>query len=242
MMLRAGQPAPTPCVPFPAGRTLTSTQKEITMPRNVILATAIAIGLGFATCAIAQTTPVTSTPTVNPGGPMQRPHNAVTETARDVDQQKRIEQGLQSGQLTSGEARKLEAGESRIDKTEQRDLRNGSLSASERAQIQREQNRESKSIYGDKHNATTGNPDSLKSNLEQANVQRNINQEQRLHNGVKNGSLTNRELGRMEGDEAHVDRMESRRDTLRQTGKIQRTDNRDSRRIYRAKHNAHTRH
>ena len=212
------------------------------MQRNVILAAAIAIGLGFATGAIAQTTPATSTPTVNPGGPMQHPHNAATETERNVDQQQRIEQGLKSGQLTSGEARKLEAGESRIDKTEQRDLRNGSLSASERAQIQREQNRESKAIYGDKHNAVTGNPNSLKSNLEQADVQRNINQEKRIHNGITNDSLTNREAGRLEGDEAHVDRMESRRDTLRQTGRIQRADNRDSRRIYRAKHNAHVRH
>ena len=202
------------------------------MSRNVILATAIAIGLGFATGAIAQTVPATST----------RPHNAASETGRDVDQQQRIEQGLQSGQLSSGEARKLEAGEARIDKTEQRDLRNGSLSASERAQIQREQNRESAAIHNQKHDAQTGNPDSLKSNMEQANVQRNINQEQRLHNGVTNGSLSNRELSRQEGNEAHVDRMESHRDTLRQTGKIQRTDNRDSRRIHRSKHNARVRH
>lgn len=118
-----------------------------------------------------------------------------SETSRDVDQQKHIEQGLQSGQLSSGEARKLEAGESRIDKTEQRDLRNDSLSASERAQIQREQDRESKAVYNQKHDARTGNPDSLKSNMEQANVQRNINQQQRLHNGVKNGSVTNRDPG-----------------------------------------------
>ena len=205
------------------------------MQRNVILAAAIAIGLGFATGAIAQTTPTTSTAAT-------RPHNAASETGRDVEQQKRIEQGLQSGQLTSGEAHKLEAGEARIDKTEQRDLRNGSLSASERAQIQRQQNRESKAIYNQKHDARTGNPDSLKSNMEQANVQRNINQEQRLHNGVTNGSLTNRELARQEGNEAHVDRMESRRDTLRQTGRIQRTDNRDSRSIHRARHNKRVRH
>ena len=207
------------------------------MPRNVILAAAIAIGLGFTTGAFAQTAPTTSTPTT-----ATRPHNAASETGRDVDQQKRIEQGLQSGQLSSGEARKLEAGEAHIDKTEQRDLRNGSLSASERTQIQREQNRESKAIHNQKHDAQTGNPDSLKSNMEQANVQRNIHQEQRLHNGVTNGSLSNRELSRQEGNEAHVDRMESRRDTLRQTGRIQRTDNRDSRRIHRAKHNARVRH
>ena len=121
-------------------------------------------------------------------------------------------------------------------------MRNGSLSASERAQIQRQQNRESKAVYNQKHDAQTGNPDSLKSNLEQANVQRNVNQQQRLHNGVANGSLANRELARQEGNEAHVDRVESRRDTLRQTGKVQRTDNRDSRGIYRARHNARVRH
>lgn len=204
------------------------------MQRNLILAAMLAAGLGFATGAIAQTAPTSS--------PATRPHNAASETGRDVDQQKRIEQGLQSGQLTSGEARKLETGEARIDRTEQRDLRNGSLSASERAQIQREQNRESKAIHNRKHNARTGNPDSLKSNLEQANVQRNINQEQRLHNGVTNGSLTNRELSRQQGNQAHVDRMESRRDTLRQAGKVQRTGNRDSRRIFRSKHNARVRH
>jgi len=205
------------------------------MQRNVILAAAIAIGLGFGTGALAQTAPPSSTPIL-------QPHNAASETGRDVDQQQRIEQGLQSGQLTSGEARKLEAGESRIDKTEQRDLRNGSLSASERAQIQRQQNRESNAVYNQKHDAQTGHPDALKSNMEQANVQRNINQEQRLHNGVKNGSLTNRELARQEGNESHVDRLESRRDTLRQTGRVQRTDNRDSRRIHRVRHNAHARH
>lgn len=204
------------------------------MSRTLILAAAIALGLGLAVGAQAQTAPATP--------PATRPHNAASETGRDVAQQKRIEQGLQSGQLTSGEARKLEAGEARIDKTEQHDLRNGSLSASERAQIQRQQNRESKAIYNQKHDTQTGNPDSLKSSLEQANVQRNINQEQRLHNGVKNGSLTNRELGRAEGSEAHVDRMESHPDTLRNTARVQRADNRDSRRIYRAKHNARKRH
>ncbi|HET6912010.1 MAG TPA: hypothetical protein VFH71_01565 [Rhodanobacteraceae bacterium] len=190
--------------------------------RRGALAAALALCLGFGATAQAQSTG--------------------SETERNVDQQQRVEQGLKSGQLTTGEARKLEQGEARIDRTEQHDLANGSLSASEKAQIQREQNRESAAIYKDKHNATTGNPNSLKSNLEQADVQRNINQEQRIHNGVKNGSLTNREVSQMQGREAHVDHMEARSDTLRQTGRIQRTDNRDSRRIYRDKHNRRTRH
>jgi len=193
-----------------------------TIYRRGALAAALALCLGFAAAAQAQSTG--------------------SETERNVDQQQRIEQGLQSGQLSSGEARKLEQGEARIDRTEQHDLANGSLSASEKAQIQREQNHESKAIYSQKHDAQTGNPDSLKSNLEQADVQRNINQEQRIHNGVASGSLTNREAGHLEGREAHVDHMEARSDSLRQTGRIQRTDNRDSRRIYRQKHDGQRRH
>lgn len=209
------------------------------MQRTFILAAAIAVGLGLAVGAPAQTAPASSAQVTTPA---KRPHTAASETGRDIDQQKRIEQGLQSGQLTFGEARKLEAGESRIDQTEQRDLRNGSLSASERAQIQHDQNRESKVIYGQKHDAQNGNPDSLQSNLEQANVQRNINQETRLHNGVSNGSLTNRELGRMEGGEAHIDALEARHDSLRGTARIQRADNRTSRRIHRQKHDRQRRH
>lgn len=199
------------------------------MQRAVILAATIAVGLGFAIDAQAQTisAPVTTS--------ARRPHTAASETGRDVAQQKRIEQGLQSGQLTSGEARGLEAGEAHIEKTEQRALRNGTLSASARAQIQHQQNRESRVIYGQKHDMRTGNPDSLGSSVAQADVQRNLNQQLRLHNGVTEGSLTNRELARAEGAEARVGRMEVRSGT-------QRADNRASRGIYRAKHNRRGRH
>lgn len=209
------------------------------MQRTVILAAAIAVSLGFAIGAQAQTVSATATPVTTSA---RHPHTAASETGRDVVQQKRIEQGLQSGQLTSGEARGLEAGQAHIEKTEQRDLRNGSLSASERAQIQHQQNRESRAIHGQKHDARTGNPDSLRSNVAQADVQRNLNQQLRLHNGVTQGSLTNRELGRAEGAEARVGREESRSGTLRVTGRVQRADNRTSRGIYRAKHNRRGRH
>ena len=207
------------------------------MQRTLVLAAALAAGLGLAGGAQARSAPTGSTTATT-----HRPHNAASETGRAVNQQKRIEQGLQSGQLTSREARKLEAGQAHIAKTEQRALRNGSLSASERARIRHQQNRQSKAIHHQTHDARTGNPDSLKSRMAQANVQRNVNQAQRLHDGVRNGSLSNRELGRAEGAQAHVERMESRRDTVRQTGRIQRADDRDSRRIHRARHNARVRH
>jgi hypothetical protein len=166
-----------------------------------------------------------------------------SQTQRDIDQQSRIEQGLKDGQLSTGEASKLEQGEARIDRTESRDLKNGSLSPAEKAQIQTEQNRESARIYDDKHNAVTGNPNSASSERMQADVQRNINQESRIKQGEKSGSLTNREVGSLQrgqarddhkeavaGANGHVNAAEQRR--------IQRSENRQSARIFRDKHNA----
>src|SRR6185437_1313528 len=46
-------------------------------------------------------------------------------TQRDLDQQDRVEQGLQSGQLSTHEAGQLEKQESHIDKMEANDLKNG---------------------------------------------------------------------------------------------------------------------
>ena len=43
-----------------------------------------------------------------------------TEVQRDVNQENRIEQGLKSGQLSTGEAAKLERGEARIDRMEKK--------------------------------------------------------------------------------------------------------------------------
>lgn len=191
--------------------------------RRLVLFGAIALGLGFAFNAQAQ--------------------SAGSETQRDVDQQQRIEQGLQSGQLNTREASGLERGEARIDRTEQRDMRDGSLSAADKAQIQREQNRESQAIYNQKHDAQTGNPDSRSSERMQRDVQRDTNQEERIHNGVANGSLTNREAGRLEGREARIDHEEARAGADGHVGgweqrRIQGTENRDSGRIWRNKHNS----
>ena len=194
--------------------------------RRLTLTVSIALGLGFAFDAQAQ--------------------SAGSETERNVDQQQRIEQGLKSGELNTREASKLERGEARIDRTEKRDMRDGTLSDADKAQIQKQQNRESAAIAGQKHDAQTGNPNSASSQHMQNDVQRNVNQEQRIHNGVVNGSLTNREAGRLEGREAHVDHEQARasRDghvSAGEQGRIQRTDNRDSRRVYRQKHDGQTR-
>ena len=162
---------------------------------------------------------------------------------RDVNQQQRIEQGLQSGQLSTGEAGQLERQQQHIDKMEARDLHNGSISPSEQARLNAAQNRASASIAADKHNGVTGNPNSASSQRMQADVQRNVNQQQRIANGVSNGSLTNHEVGSLERGQAHVARKEANAAANGHVGaaaqrNIQRSENRQSARVYRKKHNA----
>jgi hypothetical protein len=130
-------------------------------------------------------------------------------TQRDVNQQQRIEQGLQSGQLTTHEAGKLEKDEAHVDKLEQRDLKDGKLTSKETAQINAAQNRVSNQIAQDKHNGRVGNANSASSQRMQADVQRNVNQESRIHQGAASGTLNNREVGSLERGQKNVDRREA---------------------------------
>ncbi len=164
-------------------------------------------------------------------------------TQRDVNQQERIEQGLQSGQLNTREAGKLEKEESHVDKLEAHDLKDGKLTPKETAQINAAQNRVSNQIYQQKHDAQTGNPNSASSQRMQQDVQRNVNQESRIKQGEAAGSLTNREAGKLERGQAHVDHREGAAAANGHVGAaeqrgIQRGENRQSRRIYRKKHNS----
>src|SRR3954464_13526121 len=97
---------------------------------------------------------------------------------RDVNQQQRIEQGLQSGSLNTREAARLENEEARVQRDQARALQDDKLTPAEKARLAREQNRESRDIYREKHDAQTGNPSSASSQRMQADVQRNINQQQ----------------------------------------------------------------
>ncbi len=168
--------------------------------------------------------------------------NAQNDTQRDVNQQQRIEQGLQSGQLSTKEAGKLEKQEQHIDKMEARDLKNGNISPAEQAKLNAEQNKVSHDINKDKHNDVKGNPNSASSERMQADVQRNVNQEKRIENGEKSGALTNREAGKLERGQAHVDRKEARAAADGHVGaaeqsRIQASENHQSKRIFKKKHN-----
>src|SRR5439155_25764339 len=103
-----------------------------------------------------------------------------TEVQRDINQETRVEQGLKSGQLSTGEAAKLERGEARIDRMESKALKDGNVSQQEAARIQGAQNAESEAINRLKHNDVTGNPNTASSQRMQADVQRNSNQQGRI--------------------------------------------------------------
>jgi hypothetical protein len=166
-----------------------------------------------------------------------------SEVQRDINQEMRIEQGLKSGQLTTGEAAKLEKGEARIDRMESKAFKDGTLSPEEAARIQRAQNQESSAINRLKHNDMTGDPNSVSSQRMQTDVQRNINQQSRIEQGVQSGQLTNKEASRLEQGQARVDRAESHagadgHGNAREQTRIQHQENVQSRHINRDKHNA----
>jgi len=160
---------------------------------------------------------------------------------RNVNQQERIEQGLKSGELNTREAGRLEHEQAAVEKMETRSLHDGTITPAEQARIDKAQNKVSRDIYQEKHNARKGNPDSASSQRMQADVQRNVNQQQRIEQGVKSGQLTDRETARLERGEARINRTEARAARDGHVGAheqrvVQRKENRESKRIFNEKH------
>lgn len=71
---------------------------------------------------------------------------------RQIRQQKRIHQGVISGQLTRREAWALEREQVRINRHKQRACRDGRLSPGERIRLERERDRASRPIFKLRHN------------------------------------------------------------------------------------------
>ena len=99
--------------------------------------------------AMAQTAP--NAVQTNPTPLIPKPP---TINQRMENQQDRIAQGINSGQLTAGEAANLETKESAITKEVRADRQanGGKLTQAERVQVNHQLNRTSKQIYRDKHN------------------------------------------------------------------------------------------
>lgn len=195
--------------------------------RTSRLGLAAAIAAAFAAPVFAQTV----APTATPG-----------DVQRNVQQQQRIEGGLKSGQLTTREAGKLERGAAKVEKIEAHAGKDGTISAREQARIDAAQDRQSKAIYSQKHDAQVGNPASASSQRVQADVHRNVRQQQRIERGVKSGELKPGEVARLERGQARVDRATARAAvnghvSTREQARIHAREARQSARIHHRKHN-----
>ena len=174
--------------------------------------------------------------------PSPQPNAAPKEGSvndRRTDQQDRIANGVQSGQLTAGETKRLEGREANLNREvrSDRQANGGRLTAQERQQVNRQQNNVSHSIYRDKHNAAQAHY----GNNEVG--QRRENQQDRIANGIRNGSMTAGQTARTENREqginrqVHADRAANGgRLTGQQRRQINRRQNRTSRQIYHQKH------
>lgn len=174
--------------------------------------------------------------------PAPQPKPATIQQRKD-NQQQRIGQGVENGSLTSAEATRLEHKEAALNREQKQMRSDGTLSAEERARLQKQQNRLSNQIYNQKHDAQVQN-----TNPQTEVGKRQRAQQQRIGEGIENGSLNAREAGRLEGQQTRLNReiRHDRRDgggmTNAERAKINRQQNVESKRIYHQKHDGQTRH
>jgi hypothetical protein len=196
-----------------------------------LLFTAAALLIFSAPSAFAQSQPSGSSTAPAPG----------TVGERKENQQDRIANGIQSGQLTAGETKNLETKEAGLNKEEHtmRSEDDGHLTAADREKLNNQQNHLSNQIYDDKHNANTAHY----GNNEVGD--RRENQQDRIAQGVKSGQLTPGETAKLENQQQGINREVS---GMRQAngGKLTNADkkavnqqqNQASKNIYNKKHNA----
>ena len=106
------------------------------MNKSIIAAVVIAAS-ALPGVALAQTT---STPRID---------------QRQAEQQKRIDQGVKSGELTKREAARLEKGQAHVQNMENKAMADGKMTKKESARIEKAQDNQSKKIYREKHDRQT---------------------------------------------------------------------------------------
>jgi hypothetical protein len=195
------------------------------------------------TIAAAQDTNTPSTPAQ--GTTTTAPAPKPTIAQRKENQQDRIANGVQSGQLTAGETSKLETKEAAINGETRADraANGGKLTAAEKQQVNKQQNQLSKQIYNDRHNANTANYGNSKVG------QRQENQQDRIAQGIKSGQLTAGETAKLENQQKGINQ-QVKADRAANGGKltpgektqINKEQNAASKNIYNKKHNANTQH
>src|SRR5262245_4887636 len=124
-----------------------------------------------------------------------------TINQRKDNQQDRIANGVQSGELTAGETRSLERKEANLNKEENLMRREdgGKLSGADKKALNQQQNQLARDIYKDKHNGAVQNTDP-KSEV----GQRQRNQQERIAQGIKSGQMSAGEAARAEHNETAI--------------------------------------
>ncbi len=158
---------------------------------------------------------------------------------RQENQQQRIGEGVENGSLTAGEASHLEKKEAALGKEEQKMKADGNMTPAERQRLRNQENHLSNQIYRDKHNARVQNM-----NPKSEVGERQRMQQQRIGEGIENGSLTAGEASRLEHQEAGINR-EIHNDraanggklTAQEKAQINHQQNVESKKIYNKKHN-----
>jgi len=159
---------------------------------------------------------------------------------RKENQQDRIAQGVQSGQLTAGETARLESREAALNSEERsmRKLDDGKLTPQDRRTLNQQQNSLSRQIYNQKHDAQVQPTPRGEVGARQEN------QQDRIAQGIRSGQLTAGETARLETKEAGVNK-EIHNDrqanggtlTPQERRQVNRQQNHLSNQIYRDKHN-----
>jgi len=189
--------------------------------------------------------------------------------AREANQQDRIRDGVRDGSLTRSEAYRLEQGERRVDGYEARAGADGVVTPHERQRLDNMLDREGHDIQRQSHDGQRadgggrrdgwgrdhgwdrahewehGQHNGWDGNRPHGVERRDAREDQRIHNGVRDGSLTRGEANRLEHGQNHIDRYEARArsdgvTTPQERNRIDNMQNRESRRIYADRRNDHT--
>jgi hypothetical protein len=208
------------------------------LPLAVVL-----VGAASSTTALAQDQSSSQSGSSSSASPTPAAKPDPSIAQRKENQQYRIANGVQSGQLTAGETSKLETKEAAINGETRADraANGGKLTSAEKTQINGQQNHLSNQIYQDKHNANTAQYGNNKVG------QRRENQQDRVAQGIKSGQLTAGETAKLENQQKGINQ-QVKADRAANGGKltagektqVNHEQNQASRNIYRKKHNGAT--
>ncbi len=211
------------------------------LPVAVLMAGTVALAQDQSSSGSQQAPPAPAATPAPTSAPAEKPKPTVAQ--RKENQQDRIANGVQSGQLTAGETARLEKKEAAINKETAADraANGGKLTAAEKKQVNGQQNQVSKQIYADKHNATTQHYHNNKVD------KRRENQQDRIAQGVKSGQLTAGETAKLENQQKGINKQvaadrKANGGTLTASEKkqINKEQNGASKNIHNKKHNAKT--